>query len=118
MALKKKEIIRIFIVDDHQIVREGLKAFLGLQEDMLVVGEAGDGESALRQALKIQPDVVLMDLVLPKMNGIETIGKINEVHPEIRIIALTSFSEDDKVFPALRAGACGYLQGKNVFTQK
>jgi NarL family two-component system response regulator LiaR len=109
MALKRKEKIRIFIVDDHQIVREGLKAFLGLQEDMLVAGEAGDGESALDQALKIRPDVILMDLILPKMDGIATIKKINEAHPEIRIIALTSFSEDDKVFPALRAGACGYL---------
>jgi NarL family two-component system response regulator LiaR len=107
--MNRKEKIRIFIVDDHQIVREGLKAFLGLQDDMLIVGEAADGESALEQVLKIRPDVVLMDLILPKMDGIETIQKINEANPEIRIIALTSFSEDDKVFPALRAGACGYL---------
>ncbi len=109
MVQKGKEKIRIFIVDDHQIVREGLKAYLGLQEDMQVVGEAGDGESALKQVLRIRPNVILMDLILPKMNGIETIKRINEAHPEIRIIALTSFSEDDKVFPAFRAGAFGYL---------
>jgi NarL family two-component system response regulator LiaR len=109
MTGKAKDKIRVLIVDDHQIVREGLKNFLGIQEDIQVVGEAGDGEDGLKQAQKLQPDVILMDLVLPKMDGITAIKKIHETHPGIRIIALTSFSEDDKVFPAIRSGAVGYL---------
>ena len=97
------------IVDDHPMVREGLKTFLETQEDMLVAGEAGDGESALEGVERARPDVVLMDLVLPGMDGIAAIRRIREKHPQMRIIALTSFSDDDKVFPAFQAGACGYL---------
>jgi NarL family two-component system response regulator LiaR len=109
MTGKTKDKIHVLIVDDHQMVREGLKIFLEIQEDIQIVGEAGDGENAFRQAQKLQPDVVLMDLVLPKVDGITAIKKIHEDHPGIRIIALTSFSENDKVFPAIRAGAVGYL---------
>lgn len=107
MDAKKK--IRILIVDDHQMVREGLKTFLEIQPDIEVAGEAGDGESALAAAGKVRPEVVLMDLVMPGMDGIETIRKMKEAHPEVRIVALTSFSEDEKIYSAIRAGACGYL---------
>jgi len=106
---KKHEIIKVFIVDDHELVREGLKTFLDAHDDILVVGEAFDGESALKKVQTVQPDVILMDLVMPKMDGITAIRKMKQTNPEIRIIALTSFSEDDKIFPAIKAGACGYL---------
>jgi len=106
---KKQERIRVFIVDDHAVVREGLKTFLNAHEDIQVVGEADNGESALMQVQTVQPDVILMDLVMPKMDGIIAIRKMKQKNPEIRIIVLTSFSEDDKVFPAIKAGAYGYL---------
>ncbi len=101
--------IRVMIVDDHPMVREGLKTFLEIQEDILVAGEAADGESALAAVERARPDVILMDLVLPGMDGITAIRRIKEKRPGIRIVALTSFSDDDKVFPAFQAGACGYL---------
>ncbi len=109
MAGKAGQKIRVMIVDDHQMVREGLKTFLEIQEDILVAGEAGDGESALAQVEQVRPDVILMDLVLPKMDGIAAIRRLKEKHPGIRVIALTSFCDDDKVYPAFKAGACGYL---------
>jgi len=101
--------IRILIVDDHQVVRQGLCTFLELQEDMVVIGEAGDGETAVSQTHALQPDVVLMDLVMPRMDGIAAIQQVKNLGLPTRIIALTSFTEDDKVFPAIQAGASSYL---------
>ena len=101
--------IRILIVDDHQVVRQGLRTFLELQEDMAVIGEAGDGETAVSQTRALQPDIVLMDLVMPRMDGIAAIQQVKNLGLPTRIIALTSFTEDDKVFPAIQAGASSYL---------
>jgi len=101
--------IRILLVDDHAIVRQGLRMFIELQNDMLVVGEGGDGCEAVDLAAQLQPDVVLLDLVMPRMDGVEATRRILECSPQSRVLILTSFGEDDKVFPAIRAGAQGYL---------
>jgi NarL family two-component system response regulator LiaR len=101
--------IRLLVVDDHGIVRKGICALLAQVADMRVIGEASDGEAAVAQADALKPDVVLMDLVMPKMDGVEAIRQILARQPETRIIALTSFVADDKVFPAIKAGARGYL---------
>jgi two-component system, NarL family, response regulator LiaR len=101
--------IRLLIVDDQGIVRKGVRALLSEVEGMEVVGEAEDGQQAIDQAKVICPDVVLMDLVMPRMDGIEAIQKILALQPNVRILALTSFATDDKVFPAIKAGALGYL---------
>ncbi|MEX0785655.1 MAG: response regulator transcription factor [Dehalococcoidia bacterium] len=103
------ERISILIADDHPIVREGLRTFLELQDDMEIVGEAADGEEAVARAQELLPDIVLMDLVMPRMNGIEATRRIRAGSPSTRVIALTSFADDDKVFPAVKAGAAGYL---------
>jgi two-component system, NarL family, response regulator LiaR len=103
------EMIDVLIVDDHQIVRQGLRNFLELNSDIRVVGEAGDGISAQKAAAELQPQVILMDLVMPEMDGITATAEIKKTHPSIKIIALTSFTEDDKVIPAIQAGASGYL---------
>ncbi|MGH3102557.1 MAG: response regulator, partial [Gaiellaceae bacterium] len=102
-------VIRVLIADDHAVVRQGLRTFLGLQEEIDVVGEAADGEEALAAVEELGPDVVLMDLVMPRMDGVEAIRLIRERRPSTRVIVLTSFVDDDKVFPAVRAGAAGYL---------
>jgi DNA-binding NarL/FixJ family response regulator len=96
----------VLIADDHAVVRQGLRTFLDLQEDIEVVGEAADGASALAAAEALAPDVVVMDLVMPGMDGIEAIRKLPE---DVRAIVLSSFVDDDKLFPAVRAGAAGYL---------
>lgn len=101
--------IRVLIVDDHAVVRQGLRTFLESEEDIVVVGEASDGEEAIHRASELTPDVVVMDLVMPGMDGIVATEKIAEVSPGSRVLALTSFGEDDKVFPAIRAGAKGYM---------
>ena len=101
--------IRVLIADDHGVVRQGLRTFLELQEEIAVVGEASDGEEAVDAVERLAPDVVLMDLVMPRLDGIEAIRRIRERSPGTRVIVLTSFVEDDKVFPAVRAGAAGYL---------
>ena len=101
--------VSVLIVDDHPVVREGLRNFLELQPDLEFVGEAADGVEALDKVGQLLPDVVLMDLVMPKMDGITTIRHIRDLSPSTRILVLTSFSEDDKVFPAVKAGAHGYL---------
>jgi len=103
------EKIKVLIVDDHQIVRQGLRTFLELHQDIVVVGEAGDGLSAVEMSRQYEPQVVLMDLVMPQMDGIEATRKIKTVNEKIKIIALTSFIEDDMVMPAIQAGASSYL---------
>jgi NarL family two-component system response regulator LiaR len=101
--------IRVLIADDHAVVRQGLRTFLELQEDIEVVADVADGEAALRAAVEHEPDVVLMDLVMPGMGGVDAIGALREVRPEARVLVLTSFLDDEKLFPAVRAGAAGYL---------
>ena len=101
--------IRVLIADDHAVVRQGLRTFLALQDDMEVVADAADGEEAVRAAREHAPDIVLMDLVMPNMDGVEATRRIASERPATRVIALTSFLEDDKVLPAVRAGAAGYL---------
>lgn len=101
--------IRVLIVDDHAIVRKGTRALLVEVEGIDVVGEAADGLAAVEQAASLRPDVILMDLVMPGMDGIEAIRRIKDSQAETRILALTSFAADDKVFPAIKAGALGYF---------
>jgi NarL family two-component system response regulator LiaR len=101
-------LIRVFVTDDHSIVRKGIKATLELVPDMELVGEATNGREAVEMAGASKPDVVLMDLVMPEMDGIEAIQKIKSQHPEIAILVLTTFAGEDKVFPAIKAGASGY----------
>jgi NarL family two-component system response regulator LiaR len=101
--------IKVLIVDDHAVVRQGLRTFIDLQDDMQVVGEGVNGAEAIELARQLQPDIVLLDLVMPQMSGVEATSKIIEGSPNSRVLILTSFGEDDKVFPAIRAGAQGYL---------
>jgi DNA-binding NarL/FixJ family response regulator len=101
--------IRILLVDDHEVVRRGLRGFLELQDDMEVVGEAADGGAAIAQADVLDPDVVLMDLLMPNVDGLTAITAIHKAHPDTDIVAVTSFIEEDKVTSALEAGASGYL---------
>ena len=101
--------IRILLADDHAMVRRGLHVFLSTQSDMVVVGEASNGKEALQQAEELEPDVVLMDLHMPVLDGIETARQLRVLTPSIRIIVLTSFSDQDHVVPAVRAGVKGYL---------
>ena len=101
--------IRVLVADDHAVVRQGLRTFLELQEDIEVVADVADGRAALAAVSQYAPDVVLMDLVLPEVDGVEAIRRIASERPRTRVIALTSFLDDDKVFPAVRAGAAGYL---------
>jgi NarL family two-component system response regulator LiaR len=103
------EKIRVLIVDDHQVVRQGLRTFLEIQEDVLVVGEAGDGQTAVEMVRQLRPNVVLMDLVMPRLDGISATRQVKALGAEVKVIALTSFTEDDKVFPAIQAGASSYL---------
>jgi NarL family two-component system response regulator LiaR len=102
-------VIRVLVADDHAVVRQGLRTFLELQEDIEVVADVADGRQALAAVAEHEPDVVLMDLVLPEVDGVEAIRRIVSERPSIRVIALTSFLDDDKLFPAVRAGAAGYL---------
>jgi DNA-binding NarL/FixJ family response regulator len=97
------------VVDDHPVVRQGLRTFLETRPDFEVVGEAGDGETAVAEAARLRPDVILMDLVMPGVDGLEAIGRIRAAEPAARIVVLTSFASADQVLPALRAGAAGYL---------
>ena len=101
--------IRVLIADDHAVVRQGLRTFLGLQEDIEVVGEAADGEQAVAEAERLAPDVVLMDLVMPRMDGVEAIRRLHERVPAARAVVLSSFIDEDRLFPVVRAGAAGYL---------
>jgi two-component system, NarL family, response regulator LiaR len=101
--------ITVLIVDDHAVVRQGLRTFIELQDDLQVVGEGANGAEAIAFAKQLQPDVILLDLVMPQMDGVEATKGILEQSPASRVLILTSFGEDNKVFPAIRAGAQGYL---------
>lgn len=101
--------IRVLLTDDHAIVRKGVRALLATERDIQVVGEAGDGAEAVAQAEALCPDVILMDLMMPKLDGIEATHQITTKIPSARVIVLTSFAADEKVFPAIKAGALGYL---------
>jgi NarL family two-component system response regulator LiaR len=102
-------LIRVLIVDDHEIVRKGIRALLATKKDIQVVGEAKDGAEAVTQAQTLHPDVVLMDLMMPKMNGIQATREITAEQPGTRVLVLTSFAADEQIFPAIKAGALGYL---------
>jgi len=103
------ERIRVLLVDDHQVVRRGLRAFLQLQPDVEVVGEAGGGEAAVAAAASGVPDVVLMDLVMPDGDGVAAIRALTEAAPGARVLVLSSFADDERIFAAMQAGAAGYL---------
>lgn len=101
--------ISLLLTDDHAIVRQGIRVFLELQPDLVVVGEADSGEAAVRKAAELAPDVVLMDLVMPGIGGVEATRQVKQVSPHSQIIVLTSYHEDEYIFPALRAGALSYV---------
>lgn len=101
--------ITVLIVDDHAIVRKGIRTFLETEPDIEVVGEAVNGREAVQKAMQFSPNVILMDLMMPEMNGIEATRQIMTEQPNMHILVLTSFSTDDKLFPAVEAGAQGYL---------
>jgi len=103
------EPIRLLLVDDQQLMREGLRILLELEPDLQIVGEAGDGQTALEVYANLQPDVVLMDVRMPGMDGVEATWRLRERWPEARVIILTTFDDDEYVFEGLRAGARGYL---------
>jgi NarL family two-component system response regulator LiaR len=107
--MKTEQQINILITDDQAIVRKGIRALLATESNINVVGEAENGVEAVDLAESLQPDVILMDLMMPEMDGIEAIGRITARQPEARILVLTSFATDEKVFPAIKAGALGYL---------
>lgn len=103
------EAITVMLIDDHRVVRQGLRDFLELQSDIEVVGEASSGEEGVPLAKDLLPDVVLMDLVMPGIDGVETTRRIRNASPSTKVIVLTSFTDDAKVFPAIKAGAISYL---------
>jgi len=104
-----EQAIRVMVVDDHDVVREGLRAMLESKGDIVVIGEAADGEQAVSQALMLDPDVILMDLVMPRKDGISAIADIVAQQPDARILVLSSFSDDSQIVESMRAGALGYL---------
>ena len=108
-GVTKTKPIRVLLVDDHAVVRMGLRVFFDLLDDIEVVGEAGDGSEGLAMARRLKPDVILMDLLMPNMDGLTAIGRIKAELPETEIVAVTSFIEEEKVTAALEAGATGYL---------
>ena len=101
--------IRVLLVDDHAVVREGLRSFLELQDGIEVVGEAGDGSEGVAAAERLRPDVILMDLVMPRLDGVGAMRELRRRLPAARVIVLTSFTDDAKLLPAVQAGASGYL---------
>ena len=107
--MKNNSPIRVLIVDDHAVVRKGLSAFLNAFDDLELVGESSNGEDALRQCKELQPDVVLMDLVMPGMDGVSATSAIRKSCPNTQVIILTSYNEEERVQAALKAGAIGYL---------
>lgn len=103
------EPIRVYVADDHPIVRRGIRDLLETEAGIIVVGEAANGQDAVAEVVRLQPDLVLMDLVMPALDGIEATRQIKAQQPQVQILVLTSFATDDKVFPAIKAGALGYL---------
>jgi two-component system, NarL family, response regulator LiaR len=103
------ESITVMLIDDHRVVRQGLRDFLELQDDIEVVGEASSGEEGVQLARELLPEVVLMDLVMPGIDGVEATRRLKAASPSSKVIVLTSFADDDKVFPAIKAGAISYL---------
>ena len=101
--------IRVLLADDHGIVREGLRALLEKQRDIEVVGEAEDGRTAVQMAQKLLPDVIIMDITMPDLNGVEATRQVKNVSPRSQIVVLTSYHEDEHIFPALEAGATSYI---------
>jgi NarL family two-component system response regulator LiaR len=101
--------IRVLIADDHAVLREGLRSFLELQDGIEIVGDAADGAEAVALAEQLRPAVVLMDLVMPKLDGVEAMRELRERVPDTRVIILTSYIDDERLLPAIRAGAAGYL---------
>ncbi len=101
--------IRVLIADDHPVVRRGLSSLINIKADLELVGEAADGVEAVDKARLLKPDIILLDLMMPRKGGLEAISEIKQENPEARILVLTSFADDDKVFPAIKAGALGYL---------
>ncbi len=104
-----QQMITVMLVDDHQLVRQGVRSFLDKQPDITVVGEAASGEEALRMAAQCVPDVVMMDLVMPEMDGVETTRRLKQITPGSQVIILTSYHDDEHIFPAIRAGALSYI---------
>jgi DNA-binding NarL/FixJ family response regulator len=102
-------VIRVLVADDHAVVREGLRTFLALQDGIEVVGEAADGNEAVHATERLKPDVVLMDLVMPRLDGVAAMREVRRRTPHVRVIVLTSFADDERVLPALQAGAAGFL---------
>jgi DNA-binding NarL/FixJ family response regulator len=109
--------IRVLVADDHAVVRQGLRTFLELQDGLEVVGEAADGAEAVAAAERLVPDVVLMDLVMPRLDGVEAMRELRRRVPGARVVVLTSYLDDERLLPAMRAGAAGYLL-KNVQPQE
>jgi NarL family two-component system response regulator LiaR len=103
------ETISVLLVDDHSVVRQGVRAFLVTQPDLTVVGEAGSGEEAIQLAAQHVPDVILMDLIMPNMDGVEATRRVKQVSPRSQVVVLTSYHEDEHIFPALKAGALSYI---------
>lgn len=103
------ENISVLITDDHAMVRQGIRIYLELQPDLTILGEADSGEAAVRMAAELAPDVMLMDLVMPGMGGVESTRQVKQVSPHTQVIVLTSYHEDEYIFPALRAGALSYV---------
>ncbi len=105
----KQELITILVVEDHTVVRDGLRALISAEPGMQVIGTAGDGVEAVTLAEALQPDVILMDLILPRLDGVEATRQIRKMNPAVRILVLTSFGENQLIFSAIKAGAVGYL---------
>jgi NarL family two-component system response regulator LiaR len=107
--MNQEKPIRVLIADDHPVVRRGLSSLLNITTDMELAGEAVDGVEAIDKARLLKPDIILLDLMMPRKGGLEAISEIKQANPDARILVLTSFADDDKVFPAIKAGALGYL---------
>lgn len=107
--MEQEKMIRVLVADDHPIVRKGMVTVIDMTEGMRVVGEAKDGLEAVAQAAALQPDVIVMDLVMPRMEGVQAISEICRAYPSARILVLTSFAQDEKIIAAIKAGAAGYM---------
>ncbi len=107
--MENKKPIRVLIADDHPLVRDGMRTLLSTQSDLELVGEAENGAEAVKLARELQPDIILLDLVMPRMDGLEALARIKEDNPDARILVVTSFADDEKVFPAIKGGALGYF---------